>query len=101
MAGEAEWYLAENGKQVGPMSMDELAARVSALGEKTPVYGPGLDQWTPAKQVPSLATAMRTSHAPASAPSRVAPPQAPRAATAAAPRAAAAASPRPGHSAAD
>src|SRR5215208_4236388 len=39
MNGAADWYMAENGKPVGPMTLDELAARVSGSRQAPPVAG--------------------------------------------------------------
>ncbi|MEA2708411.1 MAG: hypothetical protein QOF78_1012, partial [Phycisphaerales bacterium] len=54
MAG-AEWYYAENGEQAGPISLEELVAVIRRKGADTPVYGPGLNNWTPARQVSTVA----------------------------------------------
>ena len=54
MAG-AEWYYVENGKQAGPVSLDELIGVVQRKGHDAPVYGPGRIDWTPARQVPAVA----------------------------------------------
>ncbi|GMU82937.1 MAG: hypothetical protein AMXMBFR47_28080 [Planctomycetota bacterium] len=50
-----EWYYAENGKAVGPMSRTDLVAKLDRLQRgETLVFGPGLTAWTAAKHVPGL-----------------------------------------------
>ncbi|MCC6358209.1 MAG: DUF4339 domain-containing protein, partial [Phycisphaerales bacterium] len=42
-----EWYYAENGKAVGPMSRTDLVAKLDRLQRgETLVFGPGLTAWT-------------------------------------------------------
>jgi uncharacterized protein (TIGR00266 family) len=68
MADGAEWYYAENGKHVGPMTLDELIAKLGVLGDSTLIYGPGVTQWLAARKVPAVAsrlTGSRTTAAPA------------------------------------
>jgi uncharacterized protein (TIGR00266 family) len=55
MAGGAEWYYAENGAHVGPMTLDELVAKLKPMGDATLVYGPGVTQWLAARKVPAIA----------------------------------------------
>ena len=60
---ENGWYLLENNKPVGPMSLANLVTRLqSAAGMETLVYGPGMTQWTPARQVPQISGAARNGH---------------------------------------
>jgi uncharacterized protein (TIGR00266 family) len=54
MADETGWYVVENGNPQGPMSLDELAARVAKQGPGAMVYGPGMSAWVAAGQVPQL-----------------------------------------------
>jgi uncharacterized protein (TIGR00266 family) len=57
----AVWYLAISGASEGPFSEDDLKARLES-GQVTPdflVYGPGLSQWTPMKDVGPLAGILR------------------------------------------
>lgn len=68
MAGAAEWYYAENGKHVGPMTLDELVARIAPMGDQTLVYGPGVTQWLAARRVPAVAARLGGSMRPAQAP---------------------------------
>ena len=65
MAGAAQWYLVENEQQVGPMELEKLLARLKQLGAETPIFGPGLKQWTAANAVPAVAS--RLSAAPGAA----------------------------------
>jgi uncharacterized protein (TIGR00266 family) len=55
MPGAAEWFIAERGQQVGPLTLDELIAQVKRLGANAPVFGPGMSNWTPARQVQEVA----------------------------------------------
>lgn len=71
----SEWYLADQGKTVGPMAIEELATRVAALGDRTMVYGPGVEAWTPAIQVPAVAAQLRGRSGP---PAPGGPPKPPR-----------------------
>lgn len=50
------WYLLENNKPVGPMSLANLVTHLQSQGLETLVYGPGLSQWTLAHQVPQIAS---------------------------------------------
>jgi hypothetical protein len=54
----ADWYYAANGRQVGPVDAQTLRQMLAAasLSSADLVYGPGLTQWTPAGQVPALAS---------------------------------------------
>src|SRR5512141_959028 len=56
MAGE-QWYLAIGGQQVGPITEEEVARRIQAgaADGNTFVFGPGMTDWTPLKDVPRLA----------------------------------------------
>lgn len=52
---EAQWYYVKDGQSVGPISRDELIARLTgAQGDETLIFGPGLSAWTAAKHVPGL-----------------------------------------------
>jgi uncharacterized protein (TIGR00266 family) len=54
----AEWYYAQNGQSVGPLTQDELRAKLPALqGGETLVFGPGLSNWVAAKHLPEMRTA--------------------------------------------
>src|SRR5690349_16917170 len=53
MAG-AEWYYVENNAQAGPLSLSELLEVVKRKGADTPVFGPGMADWTPARRVPEI-----------------------------------------------
>jgi uncharacterized protein (TIGR00266 family) len=65
MAG-AEWFYVDNGQQAGPVSLDDLVHVVNRMGPTTPIFGPGLTAWTPARQVPVVAS--RLSSGPAMPP---------------------------------
>jgi uncharacterized protein (TIGR00266 family) len=56
MSGD-QWYLAIGGKQVGPVGEDEVAKSVQAgtIDGGTLVFGAGMTNWTPLKDVPRLA----------------------------------------------
>jgi uncharacterized protein (TIGR00266 family) len=50
------WYHAQNGQQVGPMSLHELVQRIGAVaGPRTLVFGPGMTNWQEASTVPAVA----------------------------------------------
>lgn len=50
-----DWYYAANGQPVGPMSRDELLAKLPVLqGGDTLVFGPGLGSWVAARHIPEL-----------------------------------------------
>ena len=69
---EGQWHFVQDGKSVGPVSQDELLARLeSCEGANTLVYGPGMSSWTPARQVSALRlTPSRHTEAPPAPPSR-------------------------------
>ena len=51
------WFLALEGKQAGPFDLGALAAEAAAgrLTRQTLAWSQGMEQWTPAGQVPALA----------------------------------------------
>ena len=52
MADNNGWHIADRGQAIGPMTLDELVARLPRHGgEAALVYGPGMGAWTPAGQV--------------------------------------------------
>lgn len=53
----AQWYVSMGGDPQGPMTIDDLAAKLKAgdIGPDTLVYGPEASEWTPLKTVGSLA----------------------------------------------
>jgi uncharacterized protein (TIGR00266 family) len=55
------WYYARGQQQVGPMDVQQLAREISAgaEGPETLVYGPGLNAWRPARDVPAVAGTLR------------------------------------------
>lgn len=70
MSGEAGWYLARGGESVGPMTLSDLIAQVrQGEGERTLVYGPGLNDWTEARHVAVVVESLR---------GKAGPPQPPR-----------------------
>lgn len=65
MSTAAEWYYAFNGKSLGPMSLEELVGNLDgANGDRTLVYGPGVNDWTEARHVAAIASARRGSNSP-------------------------------------
>ncbi len=52
----AEWFVAETGYDVGPLSLEDLEARWKArdLGEETLVWRPGMADWQPVAEVADL-----------------------------------------------
>ncbi len=59
MAEENGWYIVDNGNPAGPLSLDEVGMRAATLGPGAMVYGPGMAAWTPAGQVPPVASRAR------------------------------------------
>ncbi len=54
MAGR-QWYCVQDGKAVGPLTLDELLEKLPQLdGDDTLVYGPGMSNWVAARHVPAL-----------------------------------------------
>jgi uncharacterized protein (TIGR00266 family) len=53
-----QWYMAIGGHQVGPVTRDDVVTnlRNGTVDGNTLVFGPGLSNWTPLKDVPALAT---------------------------------------------
>lgn len=56
MPGTPEWYLAAQGRQEGPVPLEELVVRLRGgrIDASTLVFGPGLTEWTPIGQVTAL-----------------------------------------------
>src|SRR5688500_1027215 len=55
MADNNGWHIADRGQSIGPMSVDELLARLPQHGGPVAlVYGPGLGAWTQAQQVDAI-----------------------------------------------
>src|SRR5215204_326903 len=68
-----QWYMAIGGHQVGPVSLDDVVTRLrnGTIDGNTLVFGAGLTNWTPLKNVPELAaylTSNRTGAADAAPP---------------------------------
>ncbi|MBW7907044.1 MAG: TIGR00266 family protein [Phycisphaerae bacterium] len=62
--GAAEWYYVENGQSTGPVTAEELLARLPKLGgDRALVFGPGLANWTEARHVAALRPAIAGSGA--------------------------------------
>jgi len=54
------WYFARGQERIGPMSIEDLVRQLpSAQGERTLVYGPGMNTWVEAGREPRVAAAMR------------------------------------------
>ncbi len=55
MSETAGWYFAQGSKSVGPMTLDQLIRRLdTASGPDTLVYGPGIQEWTQARNVAAI-----------------------------------------------
>ena len=54
---QQQWYMAIGGHQVGPVSQDDVITnlRNGTIDRNTLVFGAGLSNWTPLKDVPALA----------------------------------------------
>lgn len=60
MNDDRVWYMARNGQQVGPLTLEELARELpTAGGENAHVFGPGMSGWTIARDVPTVRDALR------------------------------------------
>jgi uncharacterized protein (TIGR00266 family) len=55
---KAEWFYADSGEAVGPLSREDLLDKLPSLqGGDTLVYGPGMSSWTPAHNIQALRSA--------------------------------------------
>ena len=72
---QQQWYMAIGGHQVGPVSQDDVMTnlRNGTIDGNTLVFGAGLTNWTPIKDVPQLASYL-TGNAPGAAPAAAPPP---------------------------
>jgi len=71
MSTENEWYLADGGNTVGPMTREELAASLDRhQGPNTMVFGPTTADWVQARNVPGLVGGGPPTVAPPPAPGR-------------------------------
>ncbi|GEM_PF-3974217 len=63
---EQVWYLLVGGHQVGPVSPDDVRARVrdGSADRATLAFGPGLSAWTPLGAIPALAQLLGPAAAP-------------------------------------
>jgi uncharacterized protein (TIGR00266 family) len=61
-----QWYMAVGGHQIGPLSEDEILTnlRNGSIAEQTLVYGPGMTEWKPLREVPLFAAALQKQAAP-------------------------------------
>ena len=65
MADSNGWHIADRGQAVGPMTLDELVARLPQHGgDAALVYGPGLGAWTAAAQVEAIRARLRPAAVP-------------------------------------
>ncbi|MBX7168019.1 MAG: TIGR00266 family protein [Pirellulales bacterium] len=70
MPADPAWYYAQGNNSVGPMSLDELVARLpQAQGPQTLVYGPGVNSWIEARHVQAIVERMSGGAAPPPPPS--------------------------------
>jgi len=69
MSGEAVWYYAQDGKSVGPMSLESLVEKLPEVGgNEALVYGPATASWIEARHVPAIVSALRGSGGPPAPP---------------------------------
>ncbi len=69
MSSESGWYYANNTEPVGPMSREDLIAKLPGLqGLDTLVYGPNVANWTQARHVAAIAETFRGHAGPPPAP---------------------------------
>jgi len=59
MSGEGGWFYVRSGQTMGPVSIDELRRAIAGgEGPQTLVWGPGVAEWTEAKHLHFLQSAM-------------------------------------------
>lgn len=52
---KAEWFYADGGEAVGPLTQEQLIAKLPSLqGDDTLVYGPGMSSWTAVRHLPEF-----------------------------------------------
>src|SRR6476619_7043479 len=74
MADNNAWHIADRGQSIGPMTLDDLVARLPQHGgEAALVYGPGLGAWTAAGPVEAVRARLRPPAFPPAPPPSVAP----------------------------
>jgi len=58
----ADWYFAKGQQHVGPMEISQLLQEISSqpAGERTLVFGPSMTSWLEARQVPEIASRLRS-----------------------------------------
>ena len=57
MSDEAEWYYTRNGKEIGPLNLNELRSQLSKIVDWGHIYvwhPRMIDEWMPAEAVPEL-----------------------------------------------
>lgn len=61
-----QWYMAVGGHQIGPVSEDEILTNLQngSIAEQTLLFGPGMSEWKPLKDVPTFANAAKQRSAP-------------------------------------
>jgi hypothetical protein len=60
MPANAVWYYAQEGKSVGPMTLEELLRKLPEVGgQEAMVYGPTTANWIEARHVPTIVDALR------------------------------------------
>jgi uncharacterized protein (TIGR00266 family) len=65
MVQDSGWYYAKDGQSIGPMTLDELRAKLPGLGgPQALVYGPETADWVEARHVPALSGRGETVPAP-------------------------------------
>jgi uncharacterized protein (TIGR00266 family) len=71
MTDAKDWSMAIGGHQVGPVSAEEILSnlRNGSVSPDTLVFGPGMKQWTPLRQVPAFSAHFQGSGGPPSGPS--------------------------------
>ncbi len=73
-----QWYCAEDGKSVGPLSTQDIATRLSRMGGKPYlVWSPGMPEWVDARSLPQFAP-RQAAPAPAREPEKKRPAEAKR-----------------------
>ena len=55
MSGDAVWYYAQDGKSIGPMTLEDLVRALPGVGgDRAMVYGPGTNDWLEARHVAAV-----------------------------------------------
>ncbi len=69
MSNTPEWYVANNGQSIGPLTIDDLIEKIPQHGgSQALIYGPGVTEWKPAGSVTEIAQRLSPGAVPAMPP---------------------------------